>query len=395
MTNTHVPGWPPQQADSDAPPRRSHLGREEFVRPGPRRWKRQHTVIAAALALLLTAGGTAGAWWNAEVEADLADAQSRASAAREDLDAAYNATLVSLGAAAETTGVPNVVTSDGAVVSSGADLLDQVLGGNDLATAYNQAVDQHHAHDLFILIQTRAETLRDERGESAADTVAWSGRTAHTKDLLDYVSEADELTTGLVGSTVALDESVAAWQLAQASAALETARAELDAALASARTTLDGSAERVLDDSSRWALTDAIIAAQAVRDEAVNGEDVDAMIQAAADLGAQVAPLDAAVGAVTAAVEAWQADKDAHAADSSTTTTTTPKADTTTPAKTPTTTPKKTGSGTGSGTGSSTTTPPTTSGSESGGGSTWVESGPDTWCFQGDTSGAEGTGGWC
>lgn len=385
MTNTHLPGWQHQQAESDAPTRRSHLGREDFAQPRPRRWKHRHAVIAAAVVLLLAIGGGAGAWWNAALNSELKDAAVTAEAARDDLTQMRSSAMSVLASAVKAVGITDPSADDG-----GAAQVDEVLA-DACASKLAEAI---------------AAVGDDQLRVPDADG-PWLERAQRRDAINAYAVTAADLTQELSASTVALRDSLAAWQLAQATAALDQARAGLDAALTDAQRLLDGSLERVLDDSTRWALTDAIAAAQQVRATPVDAANLDALVQAAAEMTAQIEPLNAAAGAVTEATAAWQAEQDriadeksAAAARSAGASKGSASSSTGTKSST-----KKSSSSSGTSGGASvpsgqtgSTSGGTTTGGGSGGtggGSTWVESGPDTWCFQGDTSGTEGTGGWC
>lgn len=346
---------------------------------GRGRWCGRHGAVAGALILLLVASGGAAMWRSAVLDSDLEDVAAAAEAVSDDLAQVRSSAISVLASAAEAVGITDPSAKDG-----GAGQVDEVLADASAST----------------LAEAVAAAGDDQLRVPDADG-PWLQRAERLDALRAYAVTAAGLADELSTSTVALSDSLTAWQLAQATTSVEQARADLDAALASARTTLDESAERVLDDSSRWALTDAITATQAVRDAAVDPQDVDALTQAATDLTAQIEPLNAAVSAVSAATVAWQGEQDRLAAEqqaaaaaaqqaASTSSGSTKNSGTgsaTSSAKSGSSAGSTTKSGTGK-TGSSSTGSSSTGTSSSDGGSTWVESesgfGSDL-CF--DTSG--------
>ena len=352
-TTTEIPAVPDQAPAGDP-------NQEDSPAASVGRWRRWHTITVVVGALALLGGGAVA--WSASVDAGLADSRTAAVDALNGLADSRTTALEAWENAAATLDLPEGATSEDA---------DALLGDTT-------------ASDLFELAPTHLALPKSEG--------PWLERTTRRDALTVFAADANELAGSIRAASTSLDESVQAWQLAGALTELGQARTDLDDALAAAGSTLSGSKGRVLDDSSRVALSEAITTAQGVRAAAVDGQDIDSVTQAVADLTAQTAAVNGAVPAVNEAVEAWQVEQDRIAAEQAAAAArvqTTPS----NPGGGKKTTPKDTTGIGQTGTGGSNPTGGSTGGQSDG--STWVESGSDTWCFQGDTSGAEGTGGWC
>jgi hypothetical protein len=121
-----------------------------------------------------------------------------------------------------------------------------------------------------------------------------------------------EYTAMLTDATAAVRESMAAWDLAQAVAALDQTVTDLTGSIDNAGAVLAGSEGKVVDNGVRQVLADAITAATGVRDGAVDRTDLAAVQAATVTLGEHKAAVDQATQPVVDAQAAWQAAQDSQ-----------------------------------------------------------------------------------
>lgn len=360
-----VPGVPgvPGEADGPGPVRG---GEPSLVR------RRRRVVVAAAGAavVMVLVGILVYRAWDAGVESDLAEATE-----------ALHAVVLELHAAVDTSETV-LASSDGRVAD------DQVRV--DLA-AVTSGVDEL--------------SWSLPRGSRQARTVAATGLAEQARTHVSAV----EAATGLVLA------AVDAFELEQAIHLEGEATARLALSIADGRATLDATAGQVLDDAVRVTLSDALASAEALEptrvDETVSVvEQTRIRAAAAADLTQHADALDAARQGVVDAQVAWQAEQGRVAAEQAAQAAQAAEEARRAQEQA---TARPEASGRSSNTGGPAQVRPKTSGGTkapvSGGSppapaplpgpapesgyTTETETG--TWCGSFDTSGAEGTGGWC
>ena len=330
--------------------------------------RRRRVVVAAASAavVMVLVGIFVYRAWDAGVESDLAEATEALHTVVLELHAAVDTSETVL-ASSDGRVADDQVRVDLAAVASGVDELSWSL----------------------------------PRGSRQARTVAATGLAEQARTHVSAVESA----TGLV--LVAVD----AFELDQATRLEGEATGRLALSIADGRATLDATAGQVLDDAVRVTLSDALASAEALEptlvDETLSAvEQTQIRAAAAADLTLHADALDAARQGVVDAQVAWQAEQDRVAAEQAAQAA--QAAEEARRAQEQATTRPET-SGRSSNTGGPAQVRPKASGMPSApvpsapapdptpalnqGG--WVESGSDTWCGVVDTSGAEGTGGWC
>ncbi|WP_156382808.1 hypothetical protein [Sanguibacter sp. Leaf3] len=334
--------------------------------------RRRRVVVAAASAavVMVLVGIFVYKAWDAGVESDLAEATE-----------ALHTVVLELHAAVDTSETV-LASSDGRVAD------DQVRV--DLA-AVASGVDE--------LSWSLPRSSRQAR------TVAATGLAEQARTHVSAVESA----TGLV--LVAVD----AFELEQAARLEGEATGRLALSITDGRATLDAKAGQVLDDAVRVTLSDALASAEALKpalvDEtlpAVEQTQIRAAATAALTLHADA--LDAARQGVVDAQVAWQAEQDRVAAEQAAQAaqaaeeasraqeqaTTRPQAPAPSSSTNGSTTvrPRASGGAEASTTGGGPSVPTPLSGPAPERGYT-TETQTGTWCDSGDTSGAEGTGGWC
>lgn len=339
-----------------------------------RRRRRAVAVVAAAAAIVvLVVGWVVYRAWDTSVEADLAEAT----------DALQSAVLE---------------------LHQAVDTSELVLADSD-----GRVGDDQVRVDLASVV-------------SGVDELSWSlpdgSRQARTVAATGLAAQARTHTTAVASATGLVRAAVEAFELDQAADLARQAGGRLAASIADGRTTLDATAGQVLDDAVRMVLADALTSAEAHEPLAVDEplavvEQTKAHAAAAADLAKIADAVDTARQGVVDAQAAWQVEHDRAAAEQA--------AEGARRAQEQSTTRPETSAPSSSTNGSTQLRPKTTGGArapatggepsgpapsapapvpapapapapDQGG---WVESGSDTWCGTGDTSGAEGTGGWC
>ena len=353
-----------------APGETDGLGQAPEGGPPLVRRRRRAVVAAAGVAVVMVLVGIfVYRAWDANVESDLAEATEALHAVVLELHAAVDTSETVL-ASSDGRVDDDQVRVDLAAVASGVDELSWSL----------------------------------PRGSRQARTVA---ATSLAEQARTHVS-AVESATGLV--LVAVD----AFELEQAIRLEGEATARLALSIADGRATLDATAGQVLDDAVRVTLSDALAAADALEpalvDETLSAvEQTHIRAAAAAALTLHADALDAARQGVVDAQVAWQAEQDRVAAEQAAQAA--QAAEEARRAQEQATTRPDT-SGRSSNTGGPAQVRPKISGgteapATGGGPSVPAPSAPapesayetetetGTWCGTGDTSGAEGTGGWC
>ena len=352
-----VPGAP---GETDGP------GQVPEGAPSLVRRRRRVVVAAASAAVVMVLVGTfVYRAWDAGVESDLAEATEALHTVVLELHAAVDTSETVL-ASSDGRVADDQVRVDLAAVASGVDELSWSL----------------------------------PRGSRQARTVAATGLAEQARTHVSAVESA----TGLVLA------AVDAFELEQATRLEGEATARLTASVTDGRAVLDATAGQVLDDAVRVTLSDALAAADALEpalvDETLSTvEQTQIRAAAAAALTLHADALDAARQGVVEAQVAWQAEQDRVAAEQAAQAA--QAAEDARRAQEQ-ATPRPETSGRSSNTGGPAQVRPKASGGSpvpepartpapaqapnQGG---WVESGSDTWCGVVDTSGAEGTGGWC
>lgn len=356
-----VPGEPGVPGEKDGPGQVPEDG-PSLVR------RRRRVVVAAASAavVMVLVGIFVYRAWDAGVESDLAEATEALHTVVLELHAAVDTSETVL-ASSDGRVADDQVRVDLAAVASGVDELSWSL----------------------------------PRGSRQARTVAATGLVEQARTHVSAVESA----TGLV--LVAVD----AFELEQAIRLEGEATGRLALSIADGRATLDATAGQVLDDAVRVTLSDALASAEALEptrvDETVSVvEQTRIRAAAAADLTQHADALDAARQGVVDAQVAWQAEQDRVAAEQAAQAaqaaeearraqeqaTTRPETSGRSPNTGGPAQVRPKASGVPSAPVPSAPAPDPTPAPNQGG---WVESGSDTWCDSFDTSGAEGTGGWC
>lgn len=355
--------------------------------PVARRWpliaSRRRRVIGLAL-VVLVAGTAGGVWWRWDLTADAALAESRGDLvlARGQLEAGISLEVEHLESAAErvlaSAGDADPVSVDKDSRLDLAGHIDDVIGG-DLAA------------DLVARLVAGEELLaQDVDGD-----LSRAARTHETRGLAASTSAAVE---DLRRSGDTLSDGVQAWAAETAQAARTDALTQLEEAITSGEARLAATEGRVLDNAPREQLRAALDAAVDLQGAAVIADDVEALESSTQEITTAAGGVGEATTAVDAAEAAWQAEQDRIAAEQAAAAQAAAAAAQRRPA---TTSGGSTGTGSSRAPASGGQPAPATGGSAPSGGATepdgsrWVESGSDTWCFSGDTSGAEGTGGWC
>jgi len=361
-----LPVEPDDAAVLGAPGETDGPGQVPEGAPSLVRRRRRVVVAAASAAVVMVLVGTfVYRAWDAGVESDLAEATEALHTVVLELHAAVDTSETVL-ASSDGRVADDQVRVDLAAVASGVDELSWSL----------------------------------PRGSRRARTVAATGLAEQARTHVSAVESA----TGLV--LVAVD----AFELDQATRLEGEATGRLALSIADGRATLDATAGQVLDDAVRVTLSDALASAEALEPTLVDEtlsvvEQTQIRAAAAATLTLHADALDAARQGVVDAQVAWQAEQDRVAAEwaaqaaqaaeearrAQEQATTRPhtsgrSSNTGGPAQV-----RPKGSG-GSPVPEPARTPAPVQAPNQGG---WVESGSDTWCGVVDTSGAEGTGGWC
>lgn len=313
------------------------------------RMQRGRLVAVAVVVALVAAGGAVGyRQWDGRVEADLAEASAALDTATSTLTQAITA------------GDEVLRSSQGRVGDEQAriELVDALVAARGLDTA------------------GPADGSRQDRTRQAAETAR----------------QADEHAEAVRTTTTAVTAAVTAWELAQAVGAYQAARTGLDEAIPAGEQTWADSDGHVLDNAVRDQLRAALDGAVAARDTAVDESAIDALTVATGQIAAAQAAVAGSAQAVADSRAAWQTAEDARiAADRA-------AAARAGAAKSSGSSNRSSGSGTGSAAGSGTPSPSEVWTDTRWFGPLpghWVESGPDTWCGHGDTSGNEATGAWC
>lgn len=306
-------------------------------------------LVAAAVAVTLVAGGVAVGYrqWDGRVAADLAEATVALDTATSTL------------AQAMTAGDEVLVSSEGRV------------GDEQVRTEL-------------------ADVLVAARGLDTAGPTDGT-RQARTRQATTTARDADEHTESVRTATTAVTTAVTAWELEQAVGAYQAARTGLDEAIVAGEQALVDSDGQVADNAVREQLRAALDGAIAARDTAVDESDIDALTAATEQIAAAQAAVSGSSQAVGDSRAAWQAAEDARIAAEQ-------AATRAAAAKSSGSSNRSSGAGTGSAAGSGTPSPEEVWTDTRWFGPLpghWVESGSDTWCGTGDTSGNEASGGWC
>lgn len=335
--------------------------------------RRRRVVVAAASAavVMVLVGIFVYRAWDAGVESDLAEATEALHTVVLELHAAVDTSETVL-ASSDGRVADDQVRVDLAAVASGVDELSWSL----------------------------------PRGSRQARTVAATGLAEQARTHVSAVESA----TGLVLA------AVDAFELEQAARLEGEATARLTASVTDGRAVLDATAGQVLDDAVRVTLSAALAAADALEpalvDETVSVvEQTQIRAAAADDLTQHADALDAARQDVVDAQVAWQAEQvrvaaegvaeEARRAQEQAVAQPGTSGRSSTTGRPAQVRPEGTEGTRGPAAGGSPAVPaprvpdpapaPVPEPDQGG----WVESGSDTWCFEGDTSGAEGTGDWC
>lgn len=253
------------------------------------------------VAVTLTVGVIGTAVWRADqamlrAREGLAVSQETAARAVEKL------TAMTTAAADSTTEVFRTAADAGLFV---------VPESGTLPVAELDAVLGTDAASRVDALQTTATDLLSGPVAATIDLVpARAELETRTGELLALAAVADIVSADLSAAADALAAELAAHLLAMATDGYLSAMSHLDDTIAAGSMVLSESEGQVLDDGPRVALSDAITAAQGVLDAAVDQQDVAALTQAATDLTAQADTIGGAVGAVTDARAAWQAEQD-------------------------------------------------------------------------------------
>jgi hypothetical protein len=367
-----LPVEPDDAAVLGAPGETDGPGQVPEGAPSLVRRRRRVVVAAASAAVVMVLVGTfVYRAWDAGVESDLAEATEALHTVVLELHAAVDTSETVL-ASSDGRVADDQVRVDLAAVASGVDELSWSL----------------------------------PRGSRQARTVAATGLAEQARTHVSAVESA----TGLVLA------AVDAFELEQATRLEGEATARLTASVTDGRAVLDATAGQVLDDAVRVTLSDALAAADALEsvlvDETLSAvEQTQIRAAAAAALTLHADALDAARQGVVDAQVAWQAEQDRLAAEQA-------AEEARRAQEQAVAQPGTSGRSSTTGRpaqvrpeGTEGTRGPAADGSpavpaprvpdpapapvpepDQGG---WVESGSDTWCDSGDTSGAEGTGGWC
>ncbi|MBD3778029.1 MAG: hypothetical protein IE923_02025 [Micrococcales bacterium] len=238
-------------------------------------------MIAAALVLALAVGGTI-----------LAAQSARAAAAERERVAALEQAQVGFADAA-------------ADLSTALDAAAAAIATTALAVTAEEVTDaatldalQHARGELAALVDSPPAAV-------AADTAGWDTDALNTatQELAAHTAAATAATTAAVEAVQASHD---AWVLERATGAWTAARAELATSLESARALLDSTNEQVADVQTRFDLTAAIDAAQAVHDGAVDDKDPAVLDAAAAAASARVVDLQAVSETVSASHTQWK-----------------------------------------------------------------------------------------
>ena len=304
-------------------------------------------LVAAAVAVTLVAAGVAVGYrqWDGRVAADLTEAS------------------VALDTATST-------------------LAQAITAGDEVLVSSQGRVGDEQARTEL------ADVLVAARGFDTARPTDGS-RQARTRQAAETARDADEHTESVRTATTAVTAAVTAWELEQAVGAYEAARTGLDEAITAGEQTLVDSDGHVLDNAAREQLRAALDGAIVTRDTAVDESDIDALTAAAEQIAAAQADVSGSSQAVGDARAAWQAAEDERIAIEQAAAAR---------AKSSGSGNRSSGSGTGSAAGSGTASPDEVwtdtrwFGQLPG---NWVESGSDTWCGHGDSSGNAASGGWC
>lgn len=291
---------------------------------------------------------------------------------------------------------------DSAVVS----LEEQIVAGQThLAVSEGKVADEQVRTDLTDVLMSAQEIVALEPEGTDA--------------LLEATDDAAAAGTDITTAVVAVEASVERHAFDGALSAHSAAADRLANSVSSAQETLAATEGQVLDNTVREALATAIEAAAAITpvvpDETADlAPQTKTMTALTPDMTTAADNLDAARQGVVDAQSAWQVEQDRIAAEQAAqaaqaaeearraqeATTTWPKTSApSNPSGSTQQRSKTTGGTKAPATGGSPSAPapkapaPATAPAPNQGG--WVESGSDTWCGTGDTSGAEGTGGWC
>ena len=352
------------------------------VRP-PLVRRRLVTITAVAVAaVIVLGGGFLYRAWDTSVETDLAEATENLRVVVLELDDAVETSELVL-ASSEGRVRDDQVRVDLAAVASGVAQLSWTL----------------------------------PEGSRQARTVAATGLAGQARTHVSAIGTA---------TAIVLTE-VDAFELEQAVHLEEEATGRLALSIADARAVLDATAGQVLDDTVRVTLSDELASAEALAPTPVDAalavaEQTQLRAAAAADLSQRADALDTARRAVVDAQVAWQAEPDRVAAEraaeaaqaaeaaraaedarrareQATSRPQTPGRSSGTNGPAP-ARPKSSGgtkapaTGGGGPAGPAPNAPaPAPAPAPSGGYTTETQTG--TWCDSGDTSGEEGTGGWC
>jgi hypothetical protein len=260
--------------------------------PLPQRfWSRTRVLIAAAVALALLAGG-----------AVFAAQSARAAAERQQLAALEQAQE---GFTEASTGLSGALDAAADVVAT-APLGLAVEEVTDAAT-----VEALHGADAEL------QGLVDSPPAAwGADTDGWDTETltAATRELVAHTGAVSAATAATAVAADAVRASHDAWVLDRAMTGWTHARDDLAASMEAARALLQASDGTVADAQTRFDLTAAIDAAQAVHDVPIDDQDPAALDAAATAATEHTDALYAVSETVSASQAQWRNAEDAKKA---------------------------------------------------------------------------------
>lgn len=256
--------------------------------PEPRRlWSRSRLMIALAVGLALAAGGTI-----------LAAQSARAAAAERERVAALEQAQVGFADAA--TDLSTALDAAAAAIATTA----LAVTAEEVTDAATLDALQHAHGELAALVDSPPAAV-------GADTAGWDADALNTAaaELVAHTAAVTAASAATTAAVEAVQASHNAWVLERATGAWTAARAELATSLEAARALLESTNEQVADAQTRFDLTAAIDAAQAVHDGAVDDQDPAALAAAAAAASAQVVDLQAVSETVSASHTKWKDDQ--------------------------------------------------------------------------------------
>lgn len=199
----------------------------------------------------------------------------------------------------------------GDVASARDGLAAAVAGAGDAAAiARDQVKDPGLVDELADELHTAASktpTSVDPTSAPGVNVRAAADQAAAT------AAAMRDLTARVLTAAGSVRASHAAWLADQATAAYADARGRLADAITTGQGALDASAGKVGDDAVRRALSEALAAAVALRDQSAP-TDVAALTSATSKIAAATTAVSQAAGTVAAAQATWQGQQDAAAA---------------------------------------------------------------------------------